>query len=246
MLYNKKLTIEYIGTDFAGWQVQPNGRTVQEELHKALSRMYKTKVTCIGSGRTDSGVHALGQVANYRTDRYIPPENVHMGLNSMLPDDVSIVSVEDVPEEFHAQMSAVSKTYLYRIFASRVRSAMYAGRTWWVKDTLDHRLIGEYLKLFEGEHDFTSFCVQTSLRENNVRTINTTRCYMDGDIINIEINGSGFLHNMVRIITGTLVEAVRKDLGSEYIIEALEGKDREKAGPTAHAAGLYLQKVYYV
>lgn len=246
MLYNKMLTIQYVGTDFAGWQVQPKARTVQQELHKALTKMYKTKVTCIGSGRTDSGVHALGQVANYRTERYIPPENVLMGLNSMLPDDISIVSVEDAPEDFHAQMSAVSKTYQYKIFASRIRSAMYAGRTWWVKDTLSHQQVGEYLKLFEGEHDFSSFCVQTSLRENNVRTINSTKCYMEGDVINLEINGSGFLHNMVRIITGTVVEAIRKDLGKEYILEALNARDREKAGPTAHAAGLYLQKVYYV
>ncbi|ADD69711.1 tRNA pseudouridine synthase A [Denitrovibrio acetiphilus DSM 12809] len=245
MLYNKKLIVEYVGTDFAGWQVQPNGRTVQEELHKALSKMYKTKVTVIGSGRTDSGVHALGQVANFRTERYIPPENVHMGLNSMLPEDISISSVEDVPEDFHAQLNAVSKTYLYRIFPSRVRSAMLAGRTWWVKDELNYKRMCELLKYFEGEHDFTSFCVQTSLRENNVRRINNIRCYREDKVICIEINGNGFLHNMVRIIAGTVVEALRKGYGDEYIKEAIEGRDRSKAGPTAHAAGLYLKKVYY-
>jgi len=245
MLHNKKLTIEYVGTNFAGWQVQPNGRTVQEEIHKALTRMYKKKVTVIGSGRTDSGVHALGQTANFRTDKYLAPDAVLKGLNSMLPDDIAILSVEDMPEDFHAQMSAVSKTYLYKIYASHIRSAHLAGRTWWVKDTLDYRQIRDYLKVFEGEHDFSSFCMQTSLRENNVRTVNSTKCYMDGDILCFEINGNGFLHNMVRIIAGTVVEAVRKDLSIEYVRNALEAKDRNAAGPTAHAAGLYLKQVFY-
>jgi len=245
MLYNKKLTIEYVGTDFAGWQFQPNGRTVQEEIQRALIRMYKTKITVIGSGRTDSGVHALGQTANFRTDRYIAPENVLMGLNSMLPNDIAILQAEDAPVDFHAQMSAVSKTYLYKIYDSQIRSAHLDGRTWWVKDNLSDDLVADYIKIFEGEHDFTSFCVQTSLRENNVRRINSTECYRDGDILCIEINGNGFLHNMVRIIAGTVVEAVRKELGAEYIKEALKCKNREKAGPTAHAAGLYLKGVLY-
>jgi tRNA pseudouridine38-40 synthase len=245
MLFNKKLLIEYVGTGFAGWQVQPNGRTVQEEIQKALTRMYKKKVTIIGSGRTDSGVHALGQVANFRTDRYLEPSAVHMGLNSLLPDDVSITSVEDMPEDFHAQMSATSKTYMYRIYASTVRSAIHAGRSWWVKDTLDTERVAHLMKLFEGEHDFTSFCVQTSLRENNVRTINYTKTYMESDILCIEINGSGFLHNMVRIIVGSVIEAIRKEYPDEYITDALKALDRDSAGPTAHAAGLYLKHVYY-
>lgn len=244
-LYNKKLTLEYVGTDFAGWQVQANGRTVQEELQKALSRMYKTPVTAVGSGRTDSGVHALGQTASYKTERYIDPDSVRMGLNSLLPDDVAVLSAEDVPLDFHAQRSAVSKTYLYKIYASYIRSAIHAGRTFWVKDELDHNLIGKYLKVFEGEHDFSACCVLTSLRENNVRTINSTECYMDGGIICIEINGNGFLHNMVRIIVGTVIEAVRKGYDEEHLKNVLESKDRNKGGPTAHAAGLYLKKVYY-
>lgn len=245
MLYNKKLLIEYVGTDFAGWQVQPNGRTVQEEIHKALTRMYKKKITVIGSGRTDSGVHALGQTANFRTDKYLESEAVLKGLNSMLPNDIAILSVEDMPEDFHAQMSAVSKTYLYKIYASHIRSAHLAGRTWWIKDTLDHELISTYLKVFEGEHDFSSFCMQTSLRENNTRRINSASCYKEGDIICIEINGNGFLHNMVRIIVGTIVEAVRKDFSIEYVQNALAAKNRNAAGPTAHPDGLYLKEVIY-
>ncbi|PLX70817.1 MAG: tRNA pseudouridine(38-40) synthase TruA [Denitrovibrio sp.] len=245
MLYNKKLTIEYVGTGFAGWQVQLNARTVQEELNKALTKMYKKKINVIGSGRTDSGVHALGQTASFRTERYLEPEAVHKGLNSMLPEDIAILNVVDVPEDFHAQMSAVSKTYLYKIHASVNRSAIYSGRVWWVKDTLDENRISELLKIFEGEHDFSSFCMQASLKENNVRTINFAKCYMDDDIICIEINGNGFLHNMVRIIAGTIVEAVRKGYDENYIKNVIDKKDRNEAGPTAHAAGLYLKKVYY-
>lgn len=245
MPFNKKITIEYVGTNFAGWQVQSNGRTVQEEIQSALTRMYKTKVTIIGSGRTDSGVHALGQTASFKTERYIEPENVTMGLNSLLPDDVCILKTEDVPGDFHAQMSAVSKTYLYKIYASRIRSAMLAGFTWWVKSELDFELIGRYLKIFEGEHDFSACCVLTSLRENNVRTINSTKCYMDGNVICAEINGSGFLHNMVRIIVGTVVDAIKKEQDEEFIRAVLASKDRNEAGPTAHAAGLYLKEVFY-
>lgn len=245
MPYNTKLTMEYVGTNYAGWQVQKNGKTVQEVLQKALTRMYKTKITAAGSGRTDSGVHAQGQTASYRSDRYIPPESVLKGLNSLLPDDIAVLSAEDVPLDFHAQRSAISKTYLYRVHASYIRSAMYAGRVYWVKDELDWRQIEKYLKVFEGEHDFTSFCVQTSLRENNVRTVNSTECYMDGDIICIEINGSGFLHNMVRIIVGTVIDAIRKGHDEAHLKNILDKRDRNEAGPTAHAAGLYLKKVYY-
>jgi len=245
MLYYKKIVLEYIGTDFVGWQVQANGRSVQEELHNALSQMYKTKVTTVGSGRTDSGVHALGQVASFRTERYISPDAVLKGLNSLLPDDVSIISVEDMPEGFHAQASSKSKTYLFKIFASNIRSARYAGRSWWVKAELDYKKIEALLKPLEGEHDFSSFCMVASLKDDNIRRINSTKCYMDGDIICVEINGNGFLHNMVRIIVGTVVEAVRRDYGTDYIKKVLDAKDRNKAGPTAHAAGLYLKEVFY-
>lgn len=245
MHYNKLIVLEYLGTNYAGWQVQTNGVTVQEELQKALSRMYKHKINAAGSGRTDSGVHALGQTASFCSDRYIEPENVRMGLNSLLPDDIAVLSVKDVPEDFHAQHSAKSKTYLYRIYASYIRSAMHWGRTWWVKDELDHKEIDRRLKLLIGEHDFSSFCVQTSLRENNVRRINSAECFMDGDIICIEINGNGFLHNMVRIIVGTIVESVRKGYPPEHIREVLEAKNRDAAGITAHAEGLYLKEVFY-
>lgn len=249
MLYNKKLTMQYIGTEFAGWQVQTNGRTVQEEIQNALTRMYKRKITIIGSGRTDAGVHALGQTASYRTDKYLSPESVHKGLNSMLPPyDISISDVADMPEDFHAQRSAKSKSYQYRIFASKIRSAMYANRTWWVKDELDYKDIGHFLKVFEGEHDFSSFCVQTSLKENNVRRVNSTKCFMDGgDVIYIEINGNGFLHNMVRIMVGTVVNAIRKGYDMDYMINALQSKDRNQAGPpTANAMGLYLKEVFFI
>jgi tRNA pseudouridine38-40 synthase len=245
MQYTKKLTLEYVGTNFAGWQVQDNGRTVQEELQKALLKLYKQKITAAGSGRTDSGVHALGQVASYRADMHLPDRGVVLGLNSMLPDDMAVIKCEDVPSDFHAQYSAVSKTYLYKIHASPVRSAIHADRSWWVKCRLDVQRMGALLKLFEGEHDFTSFCVLVSLRKNNVRTINSTACYEKDGLICIEINGNGFLHNMVRIIVGTLVRAVKKELDDSYITNALNAANRKAAGPTAVPAGLYLKEVFY-
>ena len=207
--------------------------------------MYKTEIKIIGSGRTDAGVHALGQTASYRTEIFLEADAVHRGLNSILPDDISISCVEDVPEDFHAQISAKNKTYQFRIHASRTRSAMHINRTWWVRKDIDYKDIENFLKVFEGEHDFTSFCVQTSLKDNNVRKINSTKCFMDGDIICVEINGDGFLHNMVRIIVGTIVDAIRKGYDVEYLTDVLAAKDRNQAGPTAHAMGLYLKEVFY-
>jgi len=246
MLYNKKLTIQYLGINFAGWQVQKNARTVQDEIQKALSKMYKQKITIAGSGRTDSGVHALGQTASFRSSIYLENKAVLLGLNSLLPEDVSVSSVEDVPEDFHAQKSAVKKTYLYRIYNGNIRSALDWGRVWWVKQPLDSEKMGNLLKVFEGEHDFTSFCVQASLRENNVRKILDTQYYKEGRHLCFEITGNGFLHNMVRIIMGTIVQACRDDEDGEYIKKVIAAKDRNKAGPTAGAEGLYLKNVSYI
>jgi len=245
MIYNKAMTVQYIGSNFAGWQVQNGDRTVQEEINKALTTMFKERTTCVGSGRTDSGVHALGQVANFRSEKNLTPKAVLFGLNSLLPEDISISDVWEVGEEFHAQRSAKDKTYQYLILSSKVRSAIYQDRVWWYKHNLDFERATELTKLFLGEHDFTSFCVEKSLKENNARTINSFDTFMKDGICHFEINGSGFLHNMVRIIMGTIVEACQKGYGDDYITNALSGKNRDLAGPTAPAAGLYLKSVNY-
>lgn len=244
-LYNKAVIVEYDGTNYSGWQWQTHSPSIQEELQKALKVLYKKDVNAVGSGRTDSGVHSLGQTANFITDIYIPDESLVLGLNSVLPMDISVMKAWDVPLEFHAQRSAVSKTYLYKMHHSRVRSAFLHNKTWWVKGYVDFDRAPEILAAFEGTHDFTACCAAVSLRENCVRTINFTKFYKDGDLWCLEVNGSGFLHNMVRIITGTVVKFCRDGHGPDRVREMLETKNRKKGGPTAPAEGLYLKQVFY-
>ncbi|TCK61816.1 tRNA pseudouridine38-40 synthase [Seleniivibrio woodruffii] len=244
-LYNKAVIIQYDGTNYSGWQWQTHSPSIQEELQKALKVVYKRDVNAVGSGRTDSGVHSIGQTANFITDTYIPDEAVVLGLNSILPMDISITKAWDVPLEFHAQKSAKSKTYLYRMYPSRVRSAFMHNRAWWVKGRLDLSGAAEILSAFEGTHDFTACCAAESLRENCVRTIYFTKFYKEGDVWCLEVNGSGFLHNMVRIITGTVVKFCRDGHGPERVRQMLETKNRKLGGPTAPAEGLYLKEVFY-
>jgi tRNA pseudouridine38-40 synthase len=244
-MYNKKCVTEYDGTDFCGWQIQKNGRTVQEELENALGTMYKQEIKIIGSGRTDSGVHALNQVFSYRCEKHLDNRAVQLGLNSMLPDDVVIKSVEDADLEFHAQKSAVSKTYRYLLLCRPYRSALDARRTWWLKREPDKKLLTELFAAFEGEHDFASFCAAEGMKENTVRTVYSTKVYYEGEYTVLEINGSGFLHMMVRIIIGTLVSSTFRKKTPDYIRELIDKKDRNQAGMTAPACGLYLKEVFY-
>lgn len=245
MPFNKAVRIKYVGTNYCGWQCQDHSVTIQEELQKALEILYKEPVHAVGSGRTDSGVHSLGQVANFRTSMYLSDEAVIFGLNSILPEDISIKEAWDVPYEFNAQTSAKNKTYLYKIHFSRVRDAFYTDRAWWVRGRADFSLAPSLLSVFEGTHDFESCCAIESLRENNVRTINYTKFYQEGELFCLEINGNGFLHNMVRIITGTVVAGCKKGWKPDRIKQMLESKDRTMGGPTAPAEGLYLKEVIY-
>jgi tRNA pseudouridine38-40 synthase len=245
MPYNKAIKLQYVGTHFAGWQIQNGARTVQEAVNKALTKMYKTEIKCVGSGRTDSGVHAMAQVANFKSEKYLSDKAVLYGLNSILPEDVSVTEVWDVAENFHAQRLAKDKTYQYKIFPSPIRSAIHHNRAWWYKYGLDFDKADKLFGLFEGEHDFTSFCVQRSLKDNNIRKINYTKTFSEGDIFCFEINGNGFLHNMVRIIIGSIAEACMKGYDESYIQNALTGRDRELSGPTAPPEGLYLKSVNY-
>ncbi|GAB1535793.1 tRNA pseudouridine(38-40) synthase TruA [Geovibrio sp. ADMFC3] len=244
-MYNRKCIVEYDGTDFCGWQAQKEVRTVQSEIEKALATMYKTNLFAIGSGRTDAGVHALNQVFNFRTENYIPPEGFVMGINTILPKDIAVKSAEDVEPEFHSQKSAVSKTYMYRLLTRWTPSALDRNRAWWLKKKPDIELMAELLKAVEGEHDFACFCAAEGMKENTVRTIYHTKVYTDGDYIHFEINGSGFLHMMIRIITGTVVRGAFRKQTPADIHEIIKGKDRRKAGMTAPACGLYLKEVFY-
>jgi len=244
-MYNIKCTVEYDGTCFAGWQIQKNARTVQREIEKAISKMYKTHIKITGSGRTDSGVHALNQVFNYHTMAFIPEASITAGLNSLISDDIVIKNTEYASADFHARKSAISKTYEYIILNTAKPSAFYRNHCWHINDYIDPDALTKILELFEGTHDFSSFCKKRSMLDNPVRTINSTNIRQIGDFLKIEINADGFLHNMVRNIVGTTLHVYRKKLNPEIIKNMFIAKDRSAAGPTAPAKGLYLKKVYY-
>lgn len=244
-MYNVKCIVEYDGTFFAGWQIQKNARTVQGEIEKALSKIYKTQIKITGSGRTDSGVHAFGQVFNYHTPKFISENSVMMGINSLLKEDIVIKDTEYVPENFHAQKSARNKTYEYVILNTDKPSAFHRNHCWHIYEFIDVQKMSEILNMFHGSHDFSSFCKKSSIVDDPLRTINNIDIQAANNFFKIEINADGFLHNMVRNIVGTALHIYRKNLPAEIIKEIFDKKDRSAAGPTAPAKGLYLKKVYY-
>lgn len=240
---NIMLKIEYIGTDFSGWQKQNNAKTVQSEIESAILKITGETVDLTASGRTDAGVHALSQVANFHTSSNIPPKQIKYALNSVLSDNVRILESLEVSEDFHARFSAKRKTYLYRIQTGDVKRAFEKNRAYYVKGNLDIEKMKAQAKFIVGEHDFSAFKSEGSSAQNFVRTVYSLNLSQINDIIEIEITGNGFLYNMVRIIAGTLVEIGR---GRVYDIEAiLDSKQRENAGPTAPSMGLFLKNVDY-
>jgi len=240
---NIKLTIEYIGTSFYGWQKQANLNTVEAAIEDAIEKITRKKPKLIASGRTDAGVHALGQVVNFHTDTSIPPERLKHALNSKLNDDIRIIESTIVNESFHSRFVAKEKTYIYRIQTGSVRRSFEKNRSYYVKGDLDIESMRKQAAMIVGEHDFSAFKSEGSSAKKFVRTVYSLELKKYGDIIEMEITGNGFLYNMVRIIAGTLIEAGKgQDINVEKI---LESKSREFAGPTAPAMGLYLKKVSY-
>lgn len=240
-----KLTIAYDGTNYCGWQIQPNGITVEEVINKKLSRLLKEDIAVIGASRTDSGVHALGNVAVFDSTTSIPGDRIAAALNQRLPDDIVITKSEEVAPDFHPRYCNCSKTYEYHIINSRIPIPTKRLTNYFVSYKLnieDMRKAASYLK---GEHDFVSFCnVRTSV-ENTVRTITELTITKNGDEITIRISGNGFLYNMVRIIVGTLIRVGRGFYTPEKVKEILEAKDRKAAGVTAPPHGLMLMEINY-
>jgi len=243
---NVKLTIEYDGTNFSGWQKQPNGRTVQEEIEKALSELLKKEVKIYGSGRTDAGVHALGQVANFQDEFTIPVDRIPMALNGMLPQDISIRSAVEVNPSFHARYSAKGKKYIYKIFNSKVKSPLLRNYAYFVSDELDTVEMKRASINYVGEHDFRGFMASGSSVKNTVRTIYSFDVWLNDKMIIIETRGNGFLYNMVRIMIGTLVDIGRGRMKADDLPGIIKSGIRDRAGYTAPAQGLYLAEVYYV
>lgn len=240
-----KLTIAYDGTNYCGWQIQPNGITVEEVLNKALQKLTGEDVQVIGASRTDSGVHALGNVAVFDTETTIPPERIMMALNQKLPEDIVITKSEEVALDFHPRYCDCTKTYEYHIINTRIPDPTRRLTNYFVSYPLNLEHMREAASYLVGEHDFVSFCNVRTDVENTIRTITALDILQNGNEITIRITGNGFLYNMVRIIVGTLIRVGRGFYGPEKVKEILEAKDRKAAGVTAPAHGLVLKEIYY-
>ncbi len=240
---NIKLTVEYDGTDYCGWQTQENGPTIQETLEKAIEAVMDSAATLHGSGRTDSGVHALGQTASFQTESELPCEKLRDAINAHLPPDIAVLEVEDVAPDFHARYSARSKVYRYVIVNGAVRPALKRKRCLFVRTDLDVERMREAAAFGVGRHDFAAFCAEPP--ENTVRNVMRLDVTGRGDSIEIEIEADGFLYNMVRRIVGTLVEVGRGKIAASEMRGLLDGGAKGAGGPTVPAKGLHLVEVKY-
>ena len=240
-----KLTIEYDGTAYAGWQRQPHHPTIQAILEEALLTITQQKIIAVSAGRTDSGVHARGQVVSFYTDKGLAPTQWAPALNSTLPKDISVISSEEVPDHFHARFSAKGKRYEYRINLQPFRPALDRNRTWHFPYPLDTKAIRQALPLFSGTHDFTSFRGQRSQTRNPICNLTDLSLQVESSYLIIGIEGDRFLKQMVRAIVGTLVEVGQHKKNPHMITEILQARDRRAAGRTAPPHGLYLVQVFY-
>lgn len=243
---NIKLTIEYDGKDFNGWQKQPNKLNIQGTIEQAIKTITGEDVDLQASGRTDAGVHALGQVANFKTNSNIPIEKMSIAINCNLKKSIRIVKAEEVEERFHSRLSCKRKTYRYIINNSEIPSAIYRNLETHIPYKLDIEKMKQAVKYFEGEHDFKAFKASGTSSKSSIRTIYKAEVLkMPNNRIYIELTGNGFLYNMVRIIAGTLVDVGTGKIKPEDIEKIIESKDRTNAGKTLPPQGLYLVCVNY-
>lgn len=240
-----KLTVAYDGTDYCGWQIQPNGITVEEVLNRALSRLTGEEMRVIGASRTDAGVHARGNVAVFDTASTVPPERFAYAVNPLLPEDIVVVGAEEVPQDWHPRYQNSVKTYEYHILNREMPDPLRRRESWHVSFPLDLDSMREAAAYLRGEHDFRSFCSIHTGVKTTVRTIYTLDIDRSGNLITIRISGNGFLYNMVRIIVGTLVEVGRGFRTPENVGDILNAEEREKAGATAPPQGLVLVSIAY-
>src|SRR3989337_2189907 len=243
MSRNVKLKIEYDGTGFSGWQKQPKLRTVQGEIEDKLTGILREKITLIGSGRTDVGVHALAQVANFKTETKLNLVSMHRGLNSLLPKDILIKDVEEVDSDFNSRYGAKSRVYRYKICLGK--DIFLRRFAWEVSYCLDLSKIKKATKIILGRQNFTSFCVGKSAKPNNHCFVFRAFWKKDGNKLEFEIEADRFLHTMVRSLVGTLIDVGRGYFSLKDFADILKAKDHKKAGLTAPAKGLYLVRVNY-
>ena len=243
---NIKLTIEYDGKDFNGWQKQPNKLNIQGTIEKAIGKITGEEVELMASGRTDRGVHAISQVANFKTNSKLPIEKFPIAINSNMKSSIRIKNAEEVDEKFHSRLSCKKKTYRYVINNSKYGSSIYRNLETHIPIKLDIEKMKEAVKYFEGEHDFKAFRASGTSSKSSVRTIYKAEVIEKQDErIWIELTGNGFLYNMVRIIAGTLVDVGLGKIEPKEIKDIIESKDRQKAGKTLAPQGLFLVNVKY-
>jgi tRNA pseudouridine38-40 synthase len=242
---NVKAVVEYDGTEYSGFQIQPRLRTIQGELERALLRIMKEPIKLVGAGRTDAGVHAAGQVISFATSCSIPTERVCVALNSVLPQDIVLLKTEEVGPEFHARYSAKRRIYQYSILNAEKPSALQGRYTWHIPEALNLATMRKGAAHLAGTHDFAAFSLSQRDGKSTVRNLEALEISRRGDVITIELKASGFLHSMARGIVGTLVDVARGRRSPDDIKRILEGKDRGAAGKTAPARGLCLVEVIY-
>lgn len=240
------MEIEYNGKDFSGWQKQPSLRTVQGSIEEAIFCLTKQKVEVVGSGRTDSGVHALGQVAHFEAQLSLPPQKLQDILNHALPNDINIKSLKLCEGDFHARFSAKEKTYMYKILNSPKKEIFERDFVAMIDKPLDEKKMQECGDMLVGEHDFRGFCSSQTQVTSFVRKIFDINVDRQGDYIYVFVKGNGFLYNMVRIIVGTMVDYAFGKISKKQVQEALQNGDRGKGGKTMPACGLYLKEVVYL
>ena len=242
---NIKLTIEYEGTSYLGWQRQPQGMTIQQALEEAIRQVTGVMPQVIGASRTDAGVHARGQAANFKTDSAIPVERLQGALNALLPRDIAVADAEEVPDDFNCRFSAKSKLYQYTIWNQRVRPAMDRNFCWHLRWPVEIEPMQAASASLLGEHDFAAFQSANAQSETTVRTILRADWELCAPRLTFAVEGNGFLYNMVRALVGTLVEVGRGKITAEEFKKILESRDRTLAGRTAPARGLCLMCVRY-
>ena len=237
--------LEYDGANFAGWQQQAKGRTVEAELKRALRSITGKNHVVYAAGRTDAGAHAEGQVANFHTDGRISPRRLMAALNARLPEDVAVLSAEEVHDGFHARYSARWRRYRYRYLDRPGRPALERGRSWHVRGPLDVAAMSRAAKALVGEHDWTSFCSASEPERDRVRRVRSASVARRDGFVELELVAEGFLRGMVRSIAGALAEVGRGERPPEWVGEVLRARDRRKAPRTAPAGGLTLMEVIY-
>lgn len=243
---NIRLLIQYDGTRYSGWQSQEHTeQTIQGKLTRVLERMLGESIELQGSGRTDAGVHAAGQVANFHTNAVISCEEMRNMINQYLPEDIAVLKVEEAAGRFHSRLHAVRKTYIYRIWNSSILNVFERRYLYQVKEYLDIERMKRAAGLLCGTHDFRAFCANKRLKKSTVRTLEQIKIEQRGEELALTFTGNGFLYHMVRILTGTLLEVGMGKREPEEMLRILESKEREQAGAMAPALGLCLLSVEY-